>query len=44
MQTNPDVTHLLIRVYVSDWTRDAVPDFYVERLDGLRYRPEPLTI
>lgn len=33
MLTNPDVCQLLIRVYLYDWACDAVPDFYIERVD-----------
>ncbi len=36
MATDPAVRQLTIRVYVCDWTADAIPDFYIERLD----RPE----
>ena len=44
MITNPAVTRLGIRVYVNDWNRDAVPVFYIERLDRAGDRPQPLTV
>ena len=44
MATNPEARYLGIRVYVCDWTADAVPDFYIERLDRAGDRPERLTV
>lgn len=44
MATNPAVRQLGIRVYVCDWIADAVPDFYIERLDRPGDRPAPLTV
>ena len=44
MATNPEARYLGIRVYVCDWTTDAVPDFYIERLDRTGDRPERLTV
>ena len=44
METNPSVSVLLIRVFLTDWARDAVPDFYIERVDRPGDRPEPLTV
>jgi hypothetical protein len=35
---HPDTDHLLVRVYVVDWTTDAVPDLDIERIDR---RPVP---
>lgn len=43
MPTVPSARQLSIRVYVVDWANDAIPDFYVERLDVDRPRPEHLT-
>ena len=44
MATNPAVRQLGIRVYVCDWSADAIPDFYIERLDRPSDRPERLTV
>ena len=44
MATNPAVRQLTIRVYVCDWTADAIPDFYIERLDRPSDRPARLTV
>ena len=44
MATNAEARYLGIRVYVCDWTTDAVPDFYIERLDRTGDRPERLTV
>lgn len=44
MATNPEARYLGIRVYVCDWSTDAVPDFYIERLDRTGDRPERLTV
>jgi hypothetical protein len=38
MALHPDSDHLLARVYVVDWTTDAVPDLDIERIDR---RPAP---
>jgi hypothetical protein len=39
---HPDVEHVLVRVYVADWLRDAVPAFSIERLDRVTDAPPPL--
>ena len=44
MATNPAVRLLGIRVYVCDWTNDAIPDFCIERLDRPEDRPSHLTV
>ena len=44
MATDPAVRQLTIRVYVCDWTADAIPDFYIERLDRPADRPTRLTV
>ena len=44
MATNPTVRQLVIRVYVCDWSADAIPDFYIERLDRPSDRPSRLTV
>ena len=44
MATNPAASRLGIRVYVCDWNADAVPDFYIERLDRAGDRPQRLTV
>ena len=44
MATDPEARYLGIRVYVCDWNADAVPDFYIERLDRPADRPERLTV
>lgn len=44
MATNPAVRQLTVRVYVCDWAADAIPDFYIERLDRGADRPSLLTV
>lgn len=43
MATDPVVRQLTIRVYVVDWSDDAIPVFHIERLDRHVDRPAPLT-
>ncbi len=44
LPTNPDVCYLMIRVYVSDWLKDTIGCFYIERLDRSVDRPRQLTL
>lgn len=39
----PEVDHVLVRQYVSDWERDAVAPLDLERLDPPASAPEPAT-
>jgi hypothetical protein len=44
MLSDPEVRQLSIRLYVVDWGADSIPDFYIERVDGMLQRPAPLEI
>ncbi len=39
---HPEVDHVLIRLYVSDWERDAAPAAEIERIDRRDAAPGPL--
>ena len=39
---HPDVDHVLVRQYVSDWERDAVAAMHIERLDNAAAAPDRL--
>jgi hypothetical protein len=47
MPLHPETDHVLVRLYVSDWDRDAAPPVYIERIgkEGLApARLEPATV
>jgi hypothetical protein len=41
---HPDTDHLLIRIYVTDWATDAIPDLDIERIDRVTVPPQRPTI
>jgi hypothetical protein len=47
MPLHPETDHLLVRLYVSDWERDAAPPVYIERIGNEGRAParlEPATV
>jgi len=47
MPLHPQTDHILVRIYVADWTNDAVPSLFIERLGkegSAPDRPTPATV
>jgi len=42
IETHPQARILMVRVYLSDWAKDSVPVFHIERVGGQGEPPPPL--